>query len=162
MSERSRWLAAPVELQRRNLELSRRLARRNVRLQRRLSRAFVESLDAQRGAQREAIGLYDNVLRSLLAMQGAAAPGDQRDLQEAFDAWLTTLEDVQGEWNAVVARSVADGLEASDGLLGLYGTFLDASFDAALDANERLATGPAWAPGPAGEAVEVAIDEEGG
>lgn len=164
MAETRNWVERTFDVQRRFIEQSHRATRRNLAAQRRFSRAFVNSMDAQRDAQREAMTLANSAFRSSLVLTRTSLPGDEEEVgefEDAFEAGLASMADVGDEWGSIVTRTVAGAVEMNDDLVGLYEDLVDASFDAALEANDRLAERATRASEPPRGAVEIDIESEG-
>jgi hypothetical protein len=69
-------------------------------------------------------------------------------------------EEAQEGGGRVAAGTVADGVEATGELFGLYESMLDAWYEAALDTNERLSADAAEVVRRNRTAAEIAIDGE--
>lgn len=159
----SDWVSASFDAQRRFLEGAHRLARGNVDVQRRFVRAFGNSLDAQRATQREAMALAEGVLRGSLVAARTSMPGREADtagFEDAIEEGLASVDELQAEWGSATSRALADGVELNDELLSMYADLLDASFEAALEANEGVAEGAERFARSPRQAVDVEVEGE--
>jgi len=132
-------------VQRRWLEAARRATRNGVESQRRLVRAFADSGDAQRAARRQTTAALDSVVEStFVAARASTGDGGVDDVEARVEQGLGVLDDAREEWWETTSRTLNDGADAYDSLLGAYADILDAGFAFALDANEIVASNAGW------------------
>lgn len=163
MTERLNPVSLSLDVQRHGLEQARRIARANVALQRRLVHGMTRSLEEQRAAERAATDLLDRTVRLPLIAARSSVPDADEELTEV-EAWLdeslAAWGELREETRPVLDEVVTDWVSTYDDWARRYADLLDASFDAALATNDRVAEAAERTGGFGGRGIPVEIEEE--
>lgn len=132
---------AMFRMQRNTMEQGQRMFHQSMEMQQQMYRAFLNSMDAQKSAQRQANMVGRSAVDAYFEMLEASMPGDSSgfsEMREAVHDQIAAYDDISDQtWDAF-ERSLRANVDATDEFIDNMLEFVDESYEAFEDSQRSL------------------------